>query len=122
MQNSSKKTPIVIRVLVLISLASASLMLSSSASHFIVHSRNTQLWKENKEDQQIDMFDCWRKGTMNSSKDGHLIFWQDVMVSELYTNLLTQRNNPKEMLIIDNDYIAKRIISFSPSDICTMRH
>ena len=59
---------------------------------------------------------------MNSSKDVHLIFWQNVMISERYTNLLDQRNDSGEMFIIDNDNIAKRIISFSPSDICTMRH
>lgn len=61
---------------------------------------------------------------MNSSKDNHfiLVFWQDVMVSERYTNLLNPRNNSGEMFIMDNDYIEKRIISFIPSDIRKMRH
>ena len=43
---------------------------------------------------------------MNSSKDNHfiLVFWQDLMASELHTNLLNRRNDSREMFIIDNDY------------------
>ena len=110
-------------LVIVISLVSASLRLSS-ASHFIVRSQDTQLWTENTEEQPIDMFDCWRKGAMNSSKDNHfiLVFWQDLMASELHTNLLNRRNDSREMSIIDNDYIEKRIISFIPSDIRKMRH